>query len=158
MDTLQINKANAIKAYNAADENGKVLLVALFGNDILTPQKITDRVKSFEDACNVLGIEPDDEVPYTDPTEPDRIAVNAFAKLIVITRALNEGWTPNWNKSNQYKWYPWFYMDDPGFRFSGADYATDTYSTGGSRLCFSSEELAKYAAKQFLDVYKEMMT
>jgi hypothetical protein len=113
-DTLQITKDAALTAYKDADTAGKALLEALLGkNNFLI--KITDRIKSFEDACRELGEDP----ANFNVGMPDEIA---YKKLKVITRALNEGWEPNWNNDNQYKWYPWFYMDSPGFRFYDSDY------------------------------------
>ena len=115
---------------------------------------ITARVKTFKDACDVLGIDSNDEAfSYG---ESDEIA---YAKLKVITKALNQGWVPDWNNDKQLKWYPWFYMNNPGFRFYVSVYASACASTGsGSRLRFASEELATYAGKQFLDLYRDYMT
>ena len=36
---------------------------------------------------------------------PDEIARR---KLETITEALNEGWRPDWNNTNEYKYFPWF--------------------------------------------------
>lgn len=80
--------------------------------------------------------------------------------LIIICRALNEGWTPDWNDSNQAKWYPYFDMrSKSGFGFSYSFYVTwRTSADVGSRLCFKNEELAKYAGKQFENIYKSFLT
>jgi len=123
-----------------------------------TLQKITDRVKSFEDACDVLSISAADIIPFKGDNA-DQLAVNALCKLIAIARALNEGWTPDWDNSSQRKWYPWFWMNNPGFRFYDTlcDF-TFARATGGSRLCFKSAELAEYAGKQFLDIYKSFLS
>lgn len=152
METLQINKANALKAYNSASPEMKEILSNLFGKDILSG-KITDRIKTFEDACTETDEDPNDD-HFSEGTD-DEIA---FKKLKVIARALNEGWVPNWNKDSEYKWYPWFYLNNPGFRFYDAYYVyAYSYAAGGSRLCFKSEELAIYAGKQFLDLYKQFI-
>lgn len=154
METLQISKSNALKAYNGAKEEGKTLLTNLFGDEVFVSQKITDRVKTFEDACAITGDDPEAD-QFTEGTSDE----NAYHKLKVIIRVLNEGWKPNWDNSNQYKWYPWFYMNKPGFRFGVAYFSRSrTTAFGGSRLCFSSEELAKYAGNQFLDIYKDFLS
>lgn len=72
---------------------------------------------------------------------------------MIIAQALNGTWKPDWSDSSQYKWYPWFYMNGPGFRFDHARYDFTT-SLVGSRLCFKSEAIATYAGKQFLELYK----
>ena len=80
-------------------------------------------------------------------------------ELIVIAKALNEGWTPDWQNDNQYKYFPWFDMDNSSsagrFSFLASD-SLYSYSLVGSRLCFKSEELADYAGTQFLELYREL--
>jgi hypothetical protein len=155
MKVLEINHENALSAHKAADDAGKRLLENLLGPDVFKKAsgKITDRIKTFEDACAALEEDPDDN-QFTDG-EPDEIA---YRKIKVIARALNEGWKPNWNNSNEYKWYPWFYLNNPGFRFIDTYFdCTYTYTTGGSRLCFKSQDLAKYAGEQFLNLYKDFI-
>lgn len=155
MKTLTIQEVNALQAYKEADKNGKTLLTNLFGKAVFN-QTITDRVKSFEDACIALGIDRDDAVVNVgDGLTPDEKAINAFAKLTLIAKALNEGWTPDWDKSSQYKYYPFFDMRS-GFSFNGVG-GSCARSTLGSRLCFKNEALAKYAGTQFLDLYRQMM-
>ena len=150
METLQITKANALNAFKEADTSGKNLLKGLFGEKTFIPEKITDRIKTFENACEVVGVDAEDYEDVYAPADE-----TALRKLKVIVRALNEGWTPNWNDGNQRKWYPWFYMNKPGFRF-GVSYCdfVNALSAGGSRLCFATQELSDYAAKQFLDLYE----
>lgn len=151
MQTLQIDKSNARKLYPKAAPEFKTMLEDSFGKDFFS-QKITDRVKTFEDACEIMELQSglsnfyigtDDEV--------------AYKKLKVIIAALNEGWEPDWNNSSERKWYPWFYLDAPGFRLCYVGYYS-TYSFVGSRLCFRSEELAQYAVKQFFSLYKDFFT
>lgn len=156
MQTLQISKDNALKAYSKADDNGKKLLEELFGDTLVL--KITDRVKTFENACEVLGIKPDDVTPKGGLAE-DMQSTIAYCKLSVIVRALNEGWQPNWKDEDEYKWYPWFYMDDPDIGFVLYRVIYDAaISSVGSRLCFKNRELAEYAANQFLPEYKAFFT
>jgi hypothetical protein len=123
--------------------------------------KITDRVKSFEDACRELGIDPAGVLVLTSnvkEVQENFKAIAAFTKLTIIAKALNQGWTPDWSNSSQYKYYPWFEWKS-GFGFSSAFYGCwGTYTFVGSRLCFNSEELAKYAGTQFEDIYQDFLT
>jgi hypothetical protein len=115
MKVLEIKHDSALKAHSAADDAGKKLLENLLGPEVfkIKKEKVTDRVKTFEDACAEVGEDPTDE-NFSEGTV-DEIA---YKKIKVIVRALNEGWKPDWNNSNQYKWYPWFYLNEPsGFRF-----------------------------------------
>lgn len=150
MEELKVLKSNAIDAYQKADGIGKALLSNLLGKKHFLLKPI-DRIKTFEDACEELG---EDSALFNIGTA-DEIA---FRKLKVIVRALNGDWVPNWNDGSQRKWFPWFYLNEPGFRFDGShgDW-TSARATGGSRLCFASQELSDYAAKQFLPLYKDLM-
>jgi hypothetical protein len=122
---------------------------------------ITDQVKSFEDACQVLGVQPSEVLPFAEPKNQDQVAVNAFAKITTIAKALNEGWTPDWDNWDQNKYYPWF--DFRSEAVAGSGFSFDDYGYGGSdsgvgaRLVFKTRELAEYAGKQFTDTYKEFM-
>ena len=137
---------------NAA-ESAKAPKTAYIGTAGFTGD-IKARVKTFEDACALVGEDPED-YKFSDG-EPDEIA---YRKLKVIAKALNNGWFPDWNNDGQLKWYPWFYLNSPGFRFCGSSFASTDASTGsGSRLRFASEELATYAGKQFIDLFRDYMT
>ncbi|WP_265427858.1 hypothetical protein [Chryseobacterium sp. YIM B08800] len=119
--------------------------------------KITEKVKSFEDACQVLKIEAN--LPQVEKLpENNQKAIIAHYKLVIIAEALNEGWEPNWSNSAEYKYYPWFDMEGSssgaGFSYDDFDYWI-TYSYFGSRLCFKSRELAKYIGENFTDLYKD---
>ncbi len=122
--------------------------------DYIDKQKVnfTD-IRSFEDACKALDIDPD--AVCSDVDTSDEIA---YKKLKKIIQAINQGWGPDWDNTNQRKWYPWFRLSS-GFGFDGSDCGFD-YSVArvGSRLCFESEEKANYAGKQFLQLYKEFLT
>lgn len=115
---------------------------------------ITERVKTFEDACEVLGIDGTILIgTIDDALADDSDSIIAYTKLVIIIKALNEGWKPNWNASDEYKHYPWFDLEKGFGLYSVICNCTD--SGVGSRLCFRSRELAKYASEQFIDLYKD---
>lgn len=125
-------------------------------------EKNTDKVKSFEDACKHLGLNPNDlPVVYMLP-EKDRKSIIAFYKLTIIIRALNEGWEPDWSNWDEWKYYNRFYVEkgedqrSSGFRYGTTDFASTRMHTG-SRLCFKNIELAKYATEQFKELYREYL-
>lgn len=119
-------------------------------------------VKTFEDACAVEKLNPKKAVPDFKlyPTK-DRKAMIAHAKLVIIARVLNklanEGkqWKPDWSNYSQWKYYPWFEMGgSSGFRSNVCDnWCSGSYV--GSRLCFISSEVARYAGEQFTKLYKD---
>src|SRR5690349_7623024 len=127
MEQLQVERSKAMSAYRSADDDGRELLEKLFGKENFN-QKATERIRSFEDACQELDIDPESEKFTTG--EPDDIA---YQKLKVITKAINEGWVPDWSDAGEYKWFAWFRYTTSGFRFCDAIYVyVYTFSTGGS--------------------------
>lgn len=126
-------------------------------------EEITDRVKTYEDACKVLGVEPINE--QNAKAQGFRSDEIARRKLETIAAALNEGWKPDWNNTDQYKYYPYFYIQEnakgkgsAGLSCAGAAYsASGTYAYVGSRLCFYASRLARYAGNQFTDLYEQIL-
>lgn len=126
-------------------------------------EEITDRVKTYEDACKVLGVEPINE--QNAKAQGFRSDEIARRKLETIAAALNEGWKPDWNNTDQYKYYPYFYIQEnakgkgsAGLSYAGAySAATDTSANVGSRLCFYALRLARYAGNQFTDLYEQIL-
>ena len=157
METFfQVDKKALIEAYNVADEKSKKLLAELFGEKIFS-QKITDRIKSFEDACKEVGVDPKG-LHFNDHLPKDELA---YRKLRVIAHVLNEGWTPNWNDAEEPKWWPWFSVkrDKNYSGGSGLVYYYATYwcsnTCVASSLCFRTKELAEYAGRQFITIYED---
>ena len=159
MKTLQINELKARALYPTASAEIKEIFVQTFGSAIFT-QKITDRVKTLEDALLILDGKVSTNVATLmayNGVDNAMIAARAAASLSIIAEALNEGWKPDWTNSSQGKYYPWFKMSSgSGLSFRGYD----SYFSGsgvGSRLCFKSKELAEYAGKQFISIYQDFM-
>lgn len=153
----------------------------VFGEDTFKPKDIMERVKTFEDACHELGIEPDKwlqdkaELGF----EPDVIA---YMKLRIICKALNEGWEPQFTE-DEWRYYPWFTLwtedelseksdewktdrhlistgeyqtDYAGLAYAHSYHAPSSTSAPlGSRLCLKSDTLAVYCGKQFINIWAD---
>lgn len=114
------------------------------------------KIASYEDACRVLNIQPINEEVFNIFPKEDQRSMLAYHKLTVITRALNNGWKPNWDDQNEWKYYPLFRYVNAGLSFAiAANAATSTNASIGSRLCFPTSALAKYAAEHFADLYRD---
>ncbi len=126
--------------------NGKPTEIELTADQVAKVKKattkITDRIKTFEDACAEIGADEDTNHPMD--------------KMIIIIKALNEGWVPNWNDSNERKYFPYFKWTGSGFSF-GSYYGWVSYAYVPSRLCLKNSELAIYAAKQFEKEYNDYL-
>jgi hypothetical protein len=114
-------------------------------------------IKTFEDACQVLNLDATTVIPdFSLFPKEEQEPMKAHAQLIIIAKAINGDWTPDWSDYKQLKYYPWFEMGSPsGVGFSFDDFADwRTFSAVGSRLCFESREKAKYVGQTFEDLYK----
>ncbi len=115
-------------------------------------------IKTVEDACKVLG-ETDNEVRQLRLLQNipnlDRKTL-AGQELIVVIKALNNGWIADWNNHSQYKYYPWFYLGKD-FHLDGVD-AYYSSSNVSARLCFLRKKDCEEAVEKFFNEYKESRT
>lgn len=123
------------------------------------------QVQTFEEACQLRGYDANTVLPEVSnyPVNHQK-AMIAFAKLVIINEAMNEGKKFDWNDYDQNKYYPWFDLEKDkqhnpsGFRFNGTCYVlTITFTLGGSRLCFHSRSDAEFAGKHFEELYREIL-
>ena len=174
----QQNELTAV--YTQLNDEQKAVLNDIFGEDTFKPKDIRDRVKTFEDACTVLGIDPDEWKKRHLMFDKD---VLAYLKLRVIAKALNEGWYPKFTEDER-RYYPWLYIitkeeydnlsaeekrrcvgrasgganADGGLVYAGARSAASVSNAGnGARLAFSNYDLAVYAGKQFIDIWADFV-
>lgn len=154
----------------------------VFGEDTFKPKDITERVKTFEDACRELGEEHKlvQEWLYWEGNCSEDLA--AYLKLRIICAALNEGWEPQFTE-DEWRYYPWFWLyTQKEIKDMDEDEKTDRrlmstgdYQTGyaglafalssnapslasaifGSRLCLKSDTLAVYCGKQFINIWAD---
>lgn len=170
----QQNELQAI--YAQLNSEQQTLLVNIFGEDTFKPKDIRDRVKTFEDACTVLGIDPDEWKKKHLMLDKD---VLAYLKLRVIVQALNEGWYPKFTEDEE-RYYPWLYIltqedydnlsSEDKRRYVGRALVSasangclvcasadgpdfGSYSLHGTRLALPNYDLAVYAGKQFIDIW-----
>lgn len=124
--------------------------------------EVAPRIQSYEEACERVGVEPlTEERIKALELRPDEVARK---KLEVITAALNEGWSPDWNNTNEYKYYPYFYIEprkhgaDAGLSYAGTlSAASNTAAHLGSRLCFHEPDAARYAGRTFTELYEQLL-
>lgn len=141
---IELTQAEIDEMFNASDAGQTKVLKKFFSR----PKDIRDKVKSFLDACSILSINPN-----TVYSETDSIGDKAFKRLKIMVKALNEGWHPNWEDENEYKWMNYFRMKG-GFSFWYAGrYITFTYVP--SALCLKNKELTLHMIEIALEDYKE---
>src|SRR5690554_2140042 len=140
MEKLTINIPNGYKVKSFDKETGEIYFEEI-------PKNITERIKTIEDAIKELG-DQDEEVIELRKMEKAGITSHIlyYQQIVVFTKALNDGWKPNFNDWNEYKYFNWFEMGSS----SGSVFRIDAYgvrgtaSDCGARLSFKSKELAEY--------------
>lgn len=190
MIEISLEPTQVASVYLGGDKKVRDIIKAALGDRFGEVLPIKERVTSFEDAYNELGEDHQYCVEYRaikygyiSTLSPDLLA---YAKLRVITAALNEGWKPEFTE-DETRYYPWFQlynaddienmsedkMEDLKMRCVGYNHVNDSFcgiayihSVGnfspstahcGSHLVLKSEELAEYAAKQFTDLYSDYL-
>jgi hypothetical protein len=158
MKTLQIEERKARRIYKTASSELKIMLEDTFGKEFFS-QKVTDRIKSYLDAQKETGYP---KVDISVFPEGLREHIEAYYQMVVIAEALNEGWKPNWDNSDEPKYYPWFWKEKKGVSSGFVFYDTIYYCSSavagyGLRLCFRTRELAEYAGKQFIEIWNKII-
>lgn len=158
--------------------DGKMVAVLVDDKD---ERPVTERVKTFEDACKEVGI---DAEKWLEEHKDDDVNLLAFLKIRIIVEALNEGWKPKFD-GEEYRYAPYFYyytkeevdnMDEYeksrllyvggsanygslcGLSASAADNGF-SYSTAsvGARLALKSRYLALYCGNQFYEIWIDFL-
>lgn len=113
-------------------------------------------IKSYADACKALGLKPTSDEVFN-VFGQDAKTMATYHKLAVITRAINEGWQPDWSNHNERKYEPYMYTNSAGLAYANAINAPSYTATRiGSRLCFRDYDRAAFAVKTFGDtLYKD---
>lgn len=140
--TIQI-EVPADKKAEWQEVGGKTVLVMVDEKD---NRPVSERIKTFEDACNELGEDHPMVSVYdalvTRANGEQSLAewmgkdVVAFLKLRIITEALNEGWHPKFTE-DEYRYYPWFYI------YTKEEY--DNFSEEEKRRCVGRASGNAYA-------------
>lgn len=122
-ETIEIKKENVVNTYLAGDNKVKEMLRTMFpdvefesGTQADT-RPITDRVKTFEDACRELGDKHPFVIQYReiydnflDGAAPSNSCdIVAYLKLRIVCAALNEGWEQKFIE-DECRWHPWHFL------------------------------------------------
>lgn len=120
---MEVKKENVVNAYMAGDNSVKDMLRTMFpdiefeADTKADSRPITERVKTFKDACRELGVnnplvrqfkDLQDEMETMEIDEGGE-DLTAYLKLRIICAALNEGWEPQFTEA-EYRWYPWHFL------------------------------------------------
>lgn len=155
---LKLSEESALRLYPTAAQEFKEILEETFGKEFFS-QKITDRIKNYEDVCDILGVSSDDNdmcIEIDGFDQQDIKLMVALAKKIRIVKVYNQGWLP---KVGENRYYPWLrVVAGSGLSFSRTDFGSSGAHTGSaSRLCFKTSELSDDYAEKFIDVENDII-
>jgi hypothetical protein len=119
-------------------------------NSDLSGAPLTERVKTFEDA---LALYENGHLDYLSKSilefngkDPILLSTQAYLMLCIIASVLNEGWVSNLTNHRM------------GYRPHFSEHGLPVYCidiSGPSPITFKDPNVAKYATKQFLHIYKQ---
>lgn len=182
---MEINERDVLAAYKDAGEDSKMLLEKVFCKGVFKTKPVTERIRTFEDACDELGknhkfVLQYRTLKYTDVC--DCKDISAYLKLRIICAALNDGWKPKFTES-EYRYYPHLILytkkeveniDENMKKRLCLGNNTDVssrcglivaianngfgniYAIVGSHLALKTRELAIYCGRQFIDLWKDL--
>ena len=96
---------------------------------------------------------PEVKLPEGIPS-PETAVSKAYLELRERAKVKRGGWVPDFNDTNQWKYWPAFDMRS-GFAYTNTYYPYSTsYAMVGSRLCFPTESMAKEFALENIELYR----
>lgn len=142
------------KVFNSSTDHEKDVLKKVFAGKIDFNLPITERVKTFYNACDVLGISRSLPDVRDLPNEMKEIVIR-FYKVAIIVKALNEGWEPDWCDKDQDKFTiakdEFYDKLNPSYPYN-YDIMQVTINRFNALIVFKSKELAAH----FLTFFKDL--
>jgi len=121
------------------------------------------KYNTVEECFAAMGLDPNALPDVSMLPERHQNAIKAAYQLMIVCEAHNDGWKPNWNDWNEYKYYPWFRVEadeatpsGSGLSYVGYDYRR-THTCVGSRLCLKTRDLAEHVGNVYNKLYQDYM-
>lgn len=152
---LELDDLTARSIYKTADNALKQILESTWGKDFFI-EKLIDRVKSLSDIFKELGrkqltLSDFDYLPVS-----QRKSALATYEITSANELLNEGWFPDFNNTNQYKYYSWWEKKASGWVFSFVSCRVSS-SCMGSGFYSKDEKIAKFIATLLKESYNNLL-
>lgn len=166
-----------LEAYEKCNDYGKEILEDIFGKEAFSAN-ITDKIKTFVDAVEMLGIDNQKVKDYLD-LDNRKCAkdIIAFARLKIIAEALNEGWKPKYDilegsyytsfdfiteeeyeklKENEKKKCLVFSLPNKEIKIAIVS-SKLSVTCEAFKISLKSRELAEYLGQQFIGIWKDYL-
>lgn len=143
------------------DDDADFLTPFDFTLDEVEAMDVNNEITDYEAAKRFLGLVTNVKTTISAINPKHVKALVALNALFTIAEAWNkaDNFVPDYDNTNQYKWFPWFQKrGTAGFVCAGTDgTASYAYAFIGSRLCFSTSERAEQFGKQFIDLWNDFL-
>lgn len=142
--------------------NGKDVEITLTKEQVaqINKQKQLDATTcSLKDCINYLGEDDSDvlDLRLLEKTKVSKHIVDNQSAVVII-KALNEKWIPNWDDSSEYKYSIWWNIETNNFSYFNFHY---WYSCSfiSARLCLKNSKLCQDIGKnkEFVKIFKSFM-
>ena len=157
---LKLSEDKARSLYPDAAPEFRAVLEETFGKGFFRTNPM-EWIDDFDDVLEFHGLAPSAFTAQCKGLAPDEVA---YKQLKLIVAAYNGNELPDWDDSDQRKYYPWFDMRSAaaggsaaGFSLCGVDLVREC-SNVGSRLVFLNRDHALDAVEKFLPIYKALFT
>lgn len=145
-DIILIKDSDIEFAFNEGLPSHKRVLLKYFKlAEKKSPKNFKEILKHFDMSESDLNL-------IKDPDNAEEISRNDYARLLLAVKYYNGDWKPNWNETNEYKWYVYFYKSRG--RWVVGVYSHYNLAHRPSGVYFKNKEGAEHSAKILADIYK----
>jgi hypothetical protein len=123
--------------------------------ELISKIPVSSRINSLKDICEE-GNFTLDILPYKNAVTPLEKYVNACILIPKIVSVYNEGWEPNWNKSDEYKYFPYFEKKGSVWLVSDYYYWDASSLLPGSHY-YKNRGILMDSCKKFQDTYNDWL-
>lgn len=126
-------------------------------NKLLNQIDLFDQIRDYSDICFKLG-EKELTIDNFNFIQDENIRLRTFRfyQIKNIEKVFNGDWVPNWNDTNEYKYYPWFKICSSGLiGFYDCGYVVRR--CGAEVGFFKTKEISDFVGKTFLNIYSDII-
>jgi len=147
---IEVDNELINKAYSEANSTQKKLVEKYFkivDNDIFSVTTIKEVCKRLEEK----------ELTIKDFSNFGDLALKmlTFHQIKLLEKFFNQGWTADFNNSNQYKWYPYFEKVSGGYRFCSSSYHVSFFY--GFVALYKDQKTSDHIGRNFKDIYLNLL-
>ena len=159
--SISLPQIEGVELKNATVDLEKGVVVAEYGQEDIeedAEKDISEIATDFKSAVDYLC---EDTHPFTmGMTKKHSSKLSALNHLMILSEAWNsfDEFKPDWEDSNQDKYYPIFEFINGKLESSHAGFARCILDTHSSSFTFKSAERAEQFGKQFIDLFKIVLT